>query len=359
MQQSLDTWVESLRSTGGTLVPEKSNWFKMRLVWTKDKWKLQRFDPSLISPGLQMLNDHGTRETIHQLDASDSVLALDVQFSPSGQMKDQFKMLKDKASLWAESVRCGHLRKHEAWQALITTVFKTIEYPLPATTLSFQQCDEIVRPILGIGLPAAGICRNISRRVAFSSVTYKGLGLKHPFFTQSIKKLIILLDDKLNLTNSLIQDSLDYCAYECGLGPHFMLSDFAKNKHCVTYGWIASLWEFMSHYQITTHYTKYCLSGYSGRIMQQINSISKGEQSIFNYCRLYLILEFDVELFTSDFKAFEKVSGMGALVYRWCGPRSSISHQHPDPVKEHGLLGDFGYVVFGKSLKMDTAQGKH
>ena len=40
IQNCLDTWVLDLRCTGGTLVGEKSNWFKMRFKWENDKWKM-------------------------------------------------------------------------------------------------------------------------------------------------------------------------------------------------------------------------------------------------------------------------------------------------------------------------------
>ena len=156
-------------------------------------------------------------------------------------MIDQCKLLTDRASAWTEQVRCGALQRLEAWQALTTTIFKTIEYPLPSTTLSLKQCDEIVRPILKIGLPRSGICRNISRQVAFSSIKYKGLGLHHPYMTQGIQKLLVLLDEPKGLTHDLVQFSLDLCAYESGLGPNFMLLDLQQYQQCITSGWVGSL----------------------------------------------------------------------------------------------------------------------
>jgi hypothetical protein len=51
-----------------------------------------------------------------------------------------------------------------------------------------KQMDYILAPILEVGLPKSGICRNISRAVTFASPKYLGLGIKHPFITQGIKK---------------------------------------------------------------------------------------------------------------------------------------------------------------------------
>ena len=217
-------------------------------------------------------------------------------------MDDQCRLLKSKAIIWAEKVRCGKLRRNEAWQALTTTVFKTIEYPLPATTLTMQQCEDIISPILQIGLPTSGICRNISRQVAFSSTKYKGLGLKHPFMTQGIHKLILLLDSTTNLTSSLIRASMDLCAYECGLGANFLRRNFSSYQQCITAGWVSSLWEFTSHYKLVVQRTPDNDVQKGRRIMENLGNISNNQLRLFNYFRLYLNLEFVCELFTNDHK---------------------------------------------------------
>lgn len=305
-QRCLDTWVEELRSTGGALVPEKCNWFKLKYYWENDKWHLESKQTPNTQFQLFMTNDTGEREEINQLESLASILALGVQFSPSGQMVDQCQVLTDKAQAWAENVRCGKLQRTEAWQALTTTVFKSIEYPLPATTMSLKQCETIVRPILQIGLPRSGICRNISRQVAFSSTQYKGLGLQHPYMTQGIQKLLVLLDDPAGLTNKLVRISLELCAYESGLGNTFMLYDYTHYKHCLTYGWIVSLWEFVSHYNVRLHCHDAEHNLQEHRIMQHIHQIPPGQQRIFNYCRLYLGIEYVRELFNSDLRKVRK-----------------------------------------------------
>ena len=73
-----------------------------------------------------------------------------------------------------------------------------------------------------------------------------------------------------------------------------------------TYGWVVSLWEFMSHYHITAYCTKEPILPSNTRIMRNVSSIPKSQQSIVNHCRLFLNLEYDIELFTSDFKQIRK-----------------------------------------------------
>jgi hypothetical protein len=81
---------------------------------------------------------------------------------------------------------------------------KTIEYPLLSTTMTKKELDQVVAPILKIGLPRSGICRTISRKLVYSTTKYQGFGLIHPFITQGIKKLLQLFDYSSPLSAGLI-----------------------------------------------------------------------------------------------------------------------------------------------------------
>jgi hypothetical protein len=89
----------------------------------------------------------------------------------------------EKAKKWAEYVRTGHLRHVEAWTCLEVTIMNTLNYSLPATNLSKQELEQVMKPILEIGLPRSGVCRKLARAVVFAPRRYLGLGLKHPYVT--------------------------------------------------------------------------------------------------------------------------------------------------------------------------------
>ena len=53
---------------------------------------------------------------------------------------------------WAEA-----RPKQDAWYCLNHTILRTIEYPLMATTMSEQDLDDIINPVLTDALPKSGI----------------------------------------------------------------------------------------------------------------------------------------------------------------------------------------------------------
>jgi hypothetical protein len=173
---------------------------------------------------------------------------------------------------------------------------KSIEYPLLATTMTKNQLDIIMRPILMSGLPRAGICRNMARIAIFASTKYQGLGLRHPHITQGLRKLILFgMVSEATYTLSLIQISWNHCKWECGLGINFLSAPFTKKaRSLITPGWITSLWEFLSTYKLSIRTTSLealrfrddCL------LMDKVLSapqITAGEHiQAFNICRQYL-----------------------------------------------------------------------
>jgi hypothetical protein len=63
--------------------------------------------------------------------------------APDGNMDLQYKWMVETATAWADKLRTGHLPRHLTWLAWRTTILKTLEYPLPTTTLTRHQCDKL------------------------------------------------------------------------------------------------------------------------------------------------------------------------------------------------------------------------
>ena len=55
------------------------------------------------------------------------------------------------------------------------TVMKTLKYPLVALTLTEEECNYIMAPIVKGGLPRAGIYRNIPWEVIYGDIEYQCL----------------------------------------------------------------------------------------------------------------------------------------------------------------------------------------
>ncbi len=248
-QRAVSEWEDALRATGGLLVPHKCKFFVVEYRWAKDKWQL--VDTIHAGVELRILDDEGRSHPIQQLPSTKSELALGIMFSPSGTMDEETNYLQDKAKVWADKVRAGHLSHKEAWYCLNATVLRAIEYALPATTLTLKQLNSVLQPILNIGLPRSGICRKTSRNLIFAPLKYQGFGIRHPFLSQGIYKMRSLFDKRQKLSQKLIDVSWGHMTIESGLGVQFLQRDIQWYQDLVSDGWIKSLWDFVSTNNIT------------------------------------------------------------------------------------------------------------
>ena len=92
------------------------------------------------------------------------------------------------------------------------TTTKALEYPLVALTLTEEDCDYTMAPVLQGGLHKAGICRNIPRSVLYGSLDYQRLGMDHLYITMGLKQIQVLLD---NIWKDTITGKLSRILLEC------------------------------------------------------------------------------------------------------------------------------------------------
>jgi hypothetical protein len=172
-------------------------------------------------------------------------------FTPSGDTTDETTYLIEKGNKWSDRVRSSNLSRDEVWYSLNHVIMKTIEYPLLSKTMTKKELDQVVAPILQIGLPRSGICRTISRELVYSSTKYQGLGLIHPFITQGIKKLLQLFDSSSPLSAGLISVAYHTTMIEAMLGSKFWEYPYEIMRNIVGRTWISTLWEFLDINAIT------------------------------------------------------------------------------------------------------------
>jgi hypothetical protein len=112
----------------------------------------------------------GQRHVLYRLSSSEARRTLEVRLAPAGNETAQLNYLRSVAEEWGDKARTGHLPRPAAWLNLTTSVLKTLQYPLPATTFTEKECTAIMAPILAAGLPTSGICRNFPRALVYGSL---------------------------------------------------------------------------------------------------------------------------------------------------------------------------------------------
>ena len=72
-------------------------------------------------------------------------------------MQPQVGTLKQKFQIWIDTIILGHINRVDITVALNTTIWKSLLYPLAATTLTEEDCNNIMRPTIMAALPRLGL----------------------------------------------------------------------------------------------------------------------------------------------------------------------------------------------------------
>ncbi len=296
MQKAIDCWEGTAKVTGGALEPSKSWWYLVFFEWKDGEWTYGSPN-TLVNDTLTAKDKTGERVELQHLPSDKAQTMLGVELAPDGNNDAQFKKLKQKAEQLGEHIRTGYLEHSEAWLALRTMAMKSIEYPLPASTLSAEQLNKIMWPILRTYLPKSGVNRRIPRTVLYGPIHLQGLGLHNPYHTQGASHIVDLIENtwKGTITGNLILQSLQHLRIELGTNQNILESKIADFKPLLlTESWIRHVWGFMSKEGITWQddTPKIALHRQNDRLLMEealkCKTLSNAEVKNANKCRIYL-----------------------------------------------------------------------
>jgi hypothetical protein len=187
------------------------------------------------------------------------------------------------------------LSKHDTWHALHSTIFKTIEYPMVATTLTDKDWEYVMAPILMAGLPKAGIPRTFPRSVLYGPTERQGFGIVHPWHRQGILHLQTCLSHatRPTITGQLIRASMEQARLELGLPGMLTDHSYQYVGRLLTDCWLKSVWCFcdqagisfrdsLQPLRLRRHHDQFLIQAFSN------SGFRSGDLRILNECRLYL-----------------------------------------------------------------------
>jgi hypothetical protein len=249
MQTAVDRWEGGLRATVGALVPTKSHWYLIDFEWTGKLWKYRHSDQM---KGSISIDTDGKNVTLDRHEPQTATETLGVWQAMDGNNTVQIAKLRKKTEDFAECMRTGFLSKNDAWYAINTTILKTLEYPMMATTISEKEWEYILIPLLAAGLPRAGIARTFLRDILFGPTKAQEFGMFHPWYNQQITHLIALLEhtQQNTMTGQLLSTSYKQLRLEMGTTGFMTDVSYKIMKETVTKTWITDLWEFLDKFQI-------------------------------------------------------------------------------------------------------------
>jgi hypothetical protein len=296
MQMAILRWEGGLKATGGALVPSKS--FVYPIDFKFDRAGRAHYKSvEEIGGHFQAPNADGTITQLEQLEPTESRETLGVFLSPDGTNDEAASQLRKKASEWSNLVLTGHLSVEDVRRAMDTTVIKSLEYPLPALTLTEKQCHRIMAPVLQVTLPKTRVCRTFPRAVVYGPKGTLGLGINNLYLVQGSKHIALLHQflDTDTITGDLLRNSIELTKMYVGHGENLFSLDFSRLGRLTPPTWISHLWGFCHKFKIkiedgvTSNLTPKRLN--DKFIMQEIaqhREFSNTELVHINRCRMHL-----------------------------------------------------------------------
>jgi len=126
-------------------------------------------------------------------------------------------------------------------------------WPLVTSTFTEKECEEIIKPILLVGLSRSNIVRTLSRAVVHGPTEYGGLALPNLYTEQGIYKIDRLCKFGANykfIAGFLLRDSFEHVTLELGLPGNPLDQEYQQWHHLVTDCWIKSGWKFLKENNI-------------------------------------------------------------------------------------------------------------
>lgn len=128
MRKFITHWEGGLRATGVALRVDKSYSYLIDFKWKNDKW---HYTNAQDVPGeIHVRDADGQIKLLTRLEPHESNETLGIFISMDGNQRDEVAKLRMKTEEFAEQVRTGFVTRDEAWQALNTTIMKTLEFPM-------------------------------------------------------------------------------------------------------------------------------------------------------------------------------------------------------------------------------------
>jgi hypothetical protein len=311
MQCSLTAWEGGIRATGGAIVPEKSHWYLVEFGW---KDGLPFYQPVQKSPGSLSVKDaEGNPRLLRQLEPWEAVRTLGVRLAPDGNMTTQFEHMMAQASLWADSLRGGFLPRHLTWTAWRTTISKTLEYPLPVTTLSRDQCKRITSVVAAAALPRCGVMRSFPRALLHGPIQYGGLNIPDLYVEQGIQhitRLIRYSQSRKHSTAILLRHSCEHFKVQMGCNGYIFSIPLSLDV-LATRGWVSHTWKFVQEVgvQIRDDIKDFVPPRANDKLLVPLFGLLgfRGQELLhLNMCRLFLRVLWLSELTTADGLSLER-----------------------------------------------------
>jgi hypothetical protein len=178
IQESVNSWVNLLITTGGALQPAKCFYSIILFEWINGGWGYASNDTNAELGVNVPLPGGGTAGIGHKL-VTHAKKTLGAMTSPGGNSCAAIMMMQDKAQRWVNCVRNGKLHHRNVWFSLKFQLFPRIVYSLCSSTATFDDLGNALRKEYYQILPLRGVVRTTTIESRTIASGFFGIGLPH------------------------------------------------------------------------------------------------------------------------------------------------------------------------------------
>ena len=293
-QRTATIYQDGVRQTGGAIRPDKCRWYSISFLWKAGKWK---YDSTPHIKNVLLQDENGNDRIIQRLEVKTGWKGLGVITAPDGNWNDHMSyLIKDKIQPWNASIQSSYLLRQDVYRAAYTSIFKSIDYTLPATFMNHKQCSKINTELHKKFLPKLGIDVHLPLVYRYGPKKYQGLAslnTENKQFIEKVKLFITHAGTSTQLGQS-IQLLLEAMHLQMGTNKHIFSLDYQKYQCLCEIGWITHLWEmtWKNRVEIEGYYEKPMISRENDYSLMDklIEKDIHTEEDLkkINRCRMYL-----------------------------------------------------------------------
>ena len=301
MQRSIKMWRQGVIQTGGALCPEKCKWFLIKFKWKSGKWSYSTIAD--VPAKMYLKDSDGKRQEIERMEPTIGLTGLGVCISPDGNQTDQVNLFMDetpgkegKVATWIKQIRSKYLRPHDVYLSAFRSIFKSIEYVLPATSMSEKEGNTIEKKLYKTMLPRMGVARNISLAYRYAPKRYQGLGcleIQIQQYCEKVKMFLYHANTESQIGHS-IKANIESLHLLIGVNkPLFELS-FDQYGFLSETTWLSHLWKMSCKLGISIsglYARPHIIRDKDFSLMEKLvtsNTMTQNEMESVNRCRIYL-----------------------------------------------------------------------
>ena len=121
----------------------------------------------------------------------------------------------------------------------------TLSYKMIATQFTEQQWNTAIYPVIRATCNAVGLAKNFPHAVLYGPLVYQGIGVKNPFFLQSIIHIITFLNKAAcnSSTGAILRSNAEYFRVEIGIPFSLTKTVYNENTYAsyMPSGWYKNL----------------------------------------------------------------------------------------------------------------------